>query len=140
NYLLGDALPDTEYPQDVPLGEAFAVARIARERLERLVASQIDLHRQLGGRADAVTPVVVSSRAVMVDDLDRTRHVLRTDWGGNAVRKLGWLPLAALVLSLFPFAATLIASLRARARQIGVLRGCGLSRGGLLRLCIGESL
>lgn len=140
NYLIGDALDGPAYPTDLPLEEAFAVSRVAREQVERRIVAQLDLGRTFANNSDDLTTVTTVSRAVMVDDLDRTRHVLRTDWGGNAVQKLGWLPLLALILSLLPVAATQIAAMRARARELGVLRSCGLGRFDLLRLALGECL
>lgn len=140
NYLIGDALDAPPYPPDLPLRDAFGVSRQGRDEVAAVVESAFERDRNLAGHVDAARPVTVSSRAVLVDDLDRTRRVLQTSWGGDAVRRLGWLPLLALILSLLPVTATQLAAMRARARELGVLRSCGLSRFGLLRLALAESL
>lgn len=143
NYLLGDPPDDgadARFRTDLPEPDARAIAHPQRMRLEDGLAALVDLDRRLAHRPDGVHEVTLSGRTVQVDDLDATRASLLGDWGGGAVRRMGLMPLTALALALFAVAGTLAASLRARSRELGILRACGLTRAGLLRLALGEAL
>jgi len=56
------------------------------------------------------------------------------------IGRMSRLPLIALALSALAVMATLAASVRARCRELGVLRCVGLSRFQLFRLILGEGL
>jgi putative ABC transport system permease protein len=58
----------------------------------------------------------------------------------DVIWTLTWLPLITLVITSLAVFNTILASVRARFWQIGVLRGVGLTRSQLLRLILGESL
>ncbi len=60
--------------------------------------------------------------------------------GNDVIWSLTWLPLITLAISSLAVFNAILASIRARFWQIGVLRGVGLTRGQLLRLILGESL
>ena len=49
------------------------------------------------------------------------------------------MPLLILLLSTFAVLNTIIVSVRARRREIGVLRACGVTRYGLIRMVLAES-
>ncbi|WP_149498848.1 ABC transporter permease [Roseiconus lacunae] len=145
NYLLGSPKPDSEgsisrYRSDLPKAEAHQLASRQREAVESALSKRIDLHRPIMYQPDGGTAVRLTQRIVQVDDLDRTRSELMGDWGAGVAKRMGWGPLMVLLLSLIAVSATLQESLRAHAFEIGVLRSCGLTRFGLLRLVLGESL
>lgn len=124
----------------MPEKQALAESVREREGIEASVTALLDLHRPIEYRPDNGPTIRSASRIVQVDDLDRTRASLLGDWGGGTAQRMGWAPLAILSLSLFSVAGTLVASLRSRSRELGVLRSCGLSRWGLLRLALPESI
>ena len=140
NYFLGDVPNTGEYPLDKPLRDAFALSRQHRTQVEGLVREVLDLDRAMTYPTDAIRESRLASRSVLADDLDRTRRVLATSWGGSAVRTLGSLPLFVLGLSLIAVSTSLVTSLNARTRQLGVLRCVGMSRWMLLRMVLAESL
>jgi len=145
NYLLGNSVPGehgriSRFRGALPPLEAYQASIAEREMLETAVGAAIDLERPIEHRPDNGIPTVASKRVAQVDDLDRTRHELLGGWGGGTVKKMGWLPLVALAVSLLSVTGTLVVSLRSRGRELGVLRSCGLTRFGLLRLAVAESL
>lgn len=107
--------------------------------LTAAVRGAVDLDRPLAYPSDAGGMVAAHGRWVHVADLDQAQTLLER-MGEATVRAMGHLPLIALALSLASVAGTLVAALRARARELGVLRACGLTRAGLLRLALAECL
>jgi putative ABC transport system permease protein len=144
NFLLGN-LPSaagrsSSFPGDLPSADALAASAAERDAVEAAVAAAVNLTRSVEHRPDGGPATRAAARVVQTDDLDRTRHALLGDWGGGTARRMGWVPLVVLGLSLLSVAGALVASLRARGRELGVLRSCGLSRSGLARLALAESL
>ncbi|QDT55767.1 FtsX-like permease family protein [Caulifigura coniformis] len=145
NYLLGwtrpaASAPPSRYGAGTAEPESYQVSRGERLDLERQVSALLDLDRPIRYSPDGGAEITLSSRVVQVDDLDRARSELLGNWGGGAVRKMGWLPMMALAISLFSVAGSLAVSLQARSRELGILRSCGMTRFGLLRLAIAESV
>lgn len=145
NFLLGNppAAPDGAIPgfrSDLPKEVAYEASRKLRQSVEASLAAEVDLSQPVRSRPNGEDDVVVESRVVQVDDLDRTRSSLRGEWGGAAVQRMAQAPLAILMLSLFSICGALIASLQSRSRELGVLRSCGMQRSGLARLALAEAL
>lgn len=145
NYLLGNTtVPGSDarsaFRSDLPKDDAFAASNDQRAELEDRIAQIIDLDRPIDFRPDGGDEVRTNHRVVQVDDLQRTSYELMGDWGGGIVRRMGLIPLFILSLSLFSICGTLTASFRARARELGILRSCGLTRFGVARLAVAESL
>jgi putative ABC transport system permease protein len=86
-----------------------------------------------------VGQTTVGSQYVKVTDREEVITMLfrRAD---DVIWTLTWLPLITLVITSLAVFNTILASVRARFWQIGVLRGVGLTRSQLLRLILGESL
>ncbi|WP_428307719.1 FtsX-like permease family protein [Lacipirellula sp.] len=145
NFLLGGSLVNGAgqpnlFRGDLPRDEAYDASNREREALEAALAAAVDLQRPIEFQPDGGPAVVANQRIAQVDDLDRTRFELVGDWGGGAVKRMAVAPLLALALSLSTVSGTLVVSLRARSRELGVLRSCGLTRMGLARLALAESL
>lgn len=144
NFLLGNTLTaegvPTAFQSELPKLEAFAASNAERETLERNISQIGDLNRPLDYRTEEGNERRANRRIVQVDDLQRTSYELKGDWGGGAVKRMGMLPLFVLGLSLFSVCGALAASFRASARELGVLRSCGMTRFGLARLALAESL
>lgn len=145
NFLLGNPQPDaagriSAFLRDVPEEVAYRASQIEREALEANLAALIDLRRTIAYQPDGGATVRTASRVAQVDDLDRTRFSLLGDWGGAAVKRLGVAPLVVLGVSLLSVSGTLVVTLLAQARELGILRSCGLTRWGLARLALAQSL
>lgn len=141
NFLIGN----TEFPslwfQSGTTGEqAFADSNRSRQALENAVGEAIDLSRAIEYQPDGAQPIQATRRVVQVDDLDRTRYELLGNWGGGAVKRLGFLPLVILALSLTSLSGAMVVSFLSRARELGILRTCGLTRLALARLCLAVGL
>ncbi|MEM6981019.1 MAG: ABC transporter permease [Planctomycetota bacterium] len=136
---MGSTMFGAAYPENASLRIGTESSRHDRERLAGVVKQTVDVNRPISHAPDGIT-VTCRQRSVQVDDIDRVRSALRGDWGGVVVRRLGWMPLIFLAASLFSVVGTLTGSLRSRARELAILRSCGLSRFGLLRLGLGESV
>lgn len=59
---------------------------------------------------------------------------------GDVIGTMRWMPLAVLIITSLAVCNTILASVRARWWQFGILRGIGMTRGQLVRLILGESL
>ncbi|MEM9367688.1 MAG: ABC transporter permease [Planctomycetota bacterium] len=145
NYLWGDS-PAAEssdllnFQEAISLKEATRRSRPVREAIAAEVGKAVNLTRPVSFSTREGGRVTTTHRSVQADDLARLRVALRGEWGGAAVKRLGWLPLTFLMLSLASVTGSLVASMRVRSREIGVLRSVGLTRAGLLRLAIAEGL
>jgi hypothetical protein len=145
NWLLGESPADAagrtpSWRADLPDGEAQALARQEREKVEAAIGAHLDLARPLDHRPDGEAVVRATTRVVQAADLDHIRSMLLGSWGADSARRMGTVPLTILALGLLSLVGALVASFRARSRELGVLRSCGLTRAGLLRLALGESL
>ncbi|MGD9635105.1 MAG: ABC transporter permease [Pirellulales bacterium] len=141
NYLIGSAdSPSLWFHAGTTGEQAFADSNRNRQALETAVGQVIDLGRALEYRPDGGQPVQTTRRVAQVDDLDRTRYELLGNWGGGAVKRLGILPLVILALSLTSLSSGLVVSFLSRARELGILRTCGLTRLALARLCVAVGL
>lgn len=145
NYFLGNPAPDAAgtipgFRRDVPVNEAHAQASTARQEVESSFRAAVDLQRPIEFQPDGGPRVRTPVRTVQVDDLDRTRFELLGNWGGGSAQRMGWLPLLVLAISLLSVSGAVAASMRAHGYELGVLRSCGLTRFGLLRLALAESL
>lgn len=145
NYLLGNTTTQgsdapSQFRADLPKDDAFTASNDERAALEDEIAQLVDLNRPIDFRPDGGDEVRTDRRIVQVDDLQRTSYELMGDWGGGVVRRMGLIPLFILSLSLFSICGTLTASFRARSRELGILRSCGLTRFGVARLAVAESL
>lgn len=137
NFLLGNTDSSSLWFQSGTTGDqALADSNGGRKALENVVAETIDLGRALEYRPDGAQPVQLTRRVAQVDDLDRTRCELLGNWGGGSVKRLGILPLVILTLSLTSLSGALVVSFLSRARELGILCTCGLTRLALARLCL----
>ncbi|MEM6470672.1 MAG: FtsX-like permease family protein [Planctomycetota bacterium] len=144
NYFLGDTGTESSekilpYPDGTSLRRGTMISRAGREAMANVVDRVVDLDRPIRHSPDGIE-ISLTQRSVQADDLDRVRAALRGEWGGAIVQRLGWVPLLFLAASLFSVVGSLVASLRSRGRELGILRSCGLSRFGLIRLVFAESL
>ncbi|MFT3881138.1 MAG: ABC transporter permease [Gemmatales bacterium] len=145
NFLIGDPEKNVDgrtpgYRHDLPISEALAASATERESLEAKVASIIDTKRSIQYQPDGGPSTTLASRVVQVDDQDHTRNSLFGDWGAGTVKRLAWLPLFALGLSLLSVIGTLATSLRSRSLEMGILRSLGLPQSGIIRLTLAESI
>lgn len=58
----------------------------------------------------------------------------------NSIKAMSQLPLIGLTLTTLALVNTLMASVRIRSREFGLLRALGVTRSGLFRLILGESI
>lgn len=58
----------------------------------------------------------------------------------NSIKAMSQLPLIGLALTTLALVNTLMASVRIRSREFGLLRALGVTRSGLFRLILGESI
>jgi len=86
-----------------------------------------------------VGETTVGSQYVRITDREDVINRLYAR-ANDVIWTLTWLPLITLAISSLAVFNTLMASVRARFWQIGVLRGIGLTRWQLLRLVLGESM
>lgn len=83
--------------------------------------------------------VEVGTQYVKVTDRKDVLSMLRRR-ADDVIWSLTWLPLITLAISSLAVFNAIVASIRSRFWQFGVLRGVGLTGGGLLRLILAESL
>lgn len=144
NFLIGGPTDSTKdsawFRAGITKDEAYAASNGERDTLETAVAETINLSRPIEYHPDGGPAVVANKRIAQVDDFDRTRFELLGDWGGGAVKRMGILPLVILALSLTSVSGSLVVSFLSRARELGILRTCGLSRMALARLCLAVGL
>lgn len=144
NFLLADPPAttgvDAGFRSDLPDADAHAIARDQREALAATLTALIDPAKPVSHHPEGGEAVTATRRVIQVADLDGMRASLMGEWGAAAVKRMGIAPLFVLALALLPVIGTLVAALRARSRELGVLRSCGLTRSGLLRLALGEGL
>lgn len=119
----------------VGLGEAPEAGRILAERIEPLAKrhARVNLNVPRAGRT------AVGTQYVNVTDREEVKARLLKR-AGDVISGLQWMPLVTLAITSLAVFNTILASIRARYWQFGVLRGIGMTRGQLARLILGESL
>lgn len=97
--------------------------------------------RHAGVQADVpeVGRAAVGSQYIKVTDREEVLTMLMRR-ANDVIWSLTWLPLITLVISSLAVFNAIVASVRSRFWQFGVLRGVGLTGGQLLRLILGESV
>jgi putative ABC transport system permease protein len=97
--------------------------------------------RYAGVRVDIpqVGQAAVGSQYVKITDRENVIAMLFRR-ANDVIWALTWLPLITLAISSLAVFNTILASVRARYWQIGILRGVGLTGSQLLRLILGESV
>lgn len=119
--------------RDKPTGEGAAEIRSA---LEALAARQKPYrYKPYGSSTVAVmkTPSVrLTTREFLIENC--------LDHANDIFHRLSRLPIFALLLSALAVANTVMASIRSRRWEFGILRGLGLTRSRLLRLLLADAI
>jgi len=87
----------------------------------------------------SVGETYVAKQYIMITDrFDLTKRLMGR--ANSIIWSITWFPLIALVITSLAVFNTVLASVRARFWQIGILRGVGLTRSQLFRMILSESL
>ncbi|MEM6690425.1 MAG: FtsX-like permease family protein, partial [Planctomycetota bacterium] len=145
NYFIGDPTIDesgklSDYPSNVSLRAGIEASMKDRIAMSNAIRKTIDLNRSLPHSVDNGRVITINERSVQTDDLDRVRDALNGSWGAATVKRLSWLPLIFLAFSLMSVTGSLVAAMQSRSRELGILRSLGMSRLGIARLTLAESL
>lgn len=116
---------------DPPRGRGMRMTSPAAEALSAKV-KPIVLH-DLGLPPDAIAPKITVTDTEAVNSMLDGR-------AGSVIRSMTLMPLIMLAISSLAVCNTILASVRTRFWQFGVLRSVGMTRGQLVRMILCESL
>lgn len=110
-------------------------ARALAQRLEPIAKkhARVNLNVPRAGRT------AVGTQYVNVTDRESIKERI-AQRAGDVIGMMRWMPLITLLITSLAVCNTILASVRVRAWQFGILRGIGMTRGQLIRLILGESL
>lgn len=127
----GNARPGGAIPGMGPNSQSGSLELAMQEIAEKLSGQELDISGFTGVKAQSPY-AKVSSSAFLSNRIQ--------GMADRAITQMSKLPLIGLALTTLALINTLMASVRVRSREFGILRSIGITRSALLRLVFGESL
>lgn len=124
-----DTVPDTEYN---------ALSQYMRD-VAKGVAANTDAASVRSYSGGTLWDSGINKYYVQVSSVESLNNSLNSRSDG-VIDTMAKMPLIILILSVIAVLNTMIVSVRARRWEMGVLRACGITRGGLIRMILAESL